>query len=130
MRKPRRHLLSFTKILLGRCKMETVLYADFARLEMRTGKIVAIKRHENADKLYIARIDVGDRTLQTVTSLVPYYSEEELLGKTVVVLCNLAKAKMRGETSECMLLCAETDDGSESVLLTPERAMPAGVRVV
>ena len=110
--------------------METVLYADFARLEMRTGKIVAIKRHENADKLYIARIDVGDRTLQTVTSLVLYYSDEELLGKTVVVLCNLAKAKMRGETSECMLLCAETDDGSESVLLTPERAMPAGVRVV
>ncbi|HHS9669389.1 tRNA-binding protein [Klebsiella michiganensis] len=110
--------------------METVLYDDFARLEMRTGKIVAVQRHANADKLYIARIDVGDRTLQTVTSLVPYYSEEELLGKTVVVLCNLAKAKMRGETSECMLLCAETDDGSESVLLTPERAMPAGVRVV
>lgn len=110
--------------------METVLYDDFARLEMRTGKIVAVQRHANADKLYIARIDVGDRTLQTVTSLVPYYSEEELLGKTVVVLCNLAKAKMRGETSECMLLCAETDDGSKSVLLTPERLMPAGVRVV
>ena len=110
--------------------METVLYDDFARLEMRTGKIVAVKRHENADKLYIARIDVGERTLQTVTSLVPYYREEELLGKTVVVLCNLAKAKMRGETSECMLLCAETDDGGESVLLTPERVMPAGVRVV
>ena len=51
--------------------METVLYDDFARLEMRTGKIVAVKRHENADKLYIARIDVGERTLQTVTSLVP-----------------------------------------------------------
>lgn len=51
-------------------------------------------------------------------------------GETVVVLCNLQKAKMRGETSECMLLCAETDDGSESVLLTPERMMPAGVRVV
>ena len=130
MRKPRRLLLSFTKFLPEGCKMETVLYDDFARLEMRTGKIVAVKRHENADKLYIARIDVGERTLQTVTSLVPYYREEELLGKTVVVLCNLAKAKMRGETSECMLLCAETDDGGESVLLTPERAMPAGVRVV
>ena len=69
-------------------------------------------------------------SLQTVTSPVPYYSEEDLLGKTVVVLCNPAKAKMRGETSECMLLCAETEDGSESVLLTPERVMPAGVRVV
>lgn len=103
--------------------MDTVAYADFAKLEMRVGKIVEVKRHDNADKLYIARIDVGDRTLQTVTSLVPYYSEEELLGKTVVVLCNLAKAKMRGETSECMLLCAETEDESESVLLTPERIM-------
>lgn len=106
--------------------METVAYADFARLEMRVGKIVEVKRHENADKLYIVQVDVGQKTLQTVTSLVPYYSEEELMGKTVVVLCNLQKAKMRGETSECMLLCAETDDGSESVLLTPERMMPAG----
>ncbi|HAT1609800.1 TPA: tRNA-binding protein [Raoultella planticola] len=110
--------------------MDTIAYDDFARLEMRTGKIVEVKRHDNADKLYIAKIDVGERTLQTVTSLVPYYSEQELLGKTVVVLCNLAKVKMRGETSECMLLCAETEEGSESVLLTPERLMPPGVRVV
>ena len=80
-------------------------------------------------KLCKGKFDL-EKTLQTVTSLVPYYSEEELMGKTVVVLCNLQKAKMRGETSECMLLCAETDDGSESVLLTPERMMPAGVRVV
>ena len=56
--------------------METVAYADFARLEMRVGKIVEVKRHENADKLYIVQVDVGQKTLQTVTSLVPYYSEE------------------------------------------------------
>ncbi|HCR9738747.1 TPA: tRNA-binding protein, partial [Citrobacter koseri] len=104
--------------------METVAFADFARLELRVGKIVQVKRHDNADKLYIVQVDVGERTLQTVTSLVPYYREDALMGKTVVVLCNLQKAKMRGETSECMLLCAETDDGSESVLLTPERVMP------
>lgn len=110
--------------------METVAFADFARLELRVGKIVQVKRHDNADKLYIVQVDVGERTLQTVTSLVPYYREDALMGKTVVVLCNLQKAKMRGETSECMLLCAETDDGSESVLLTPERVMPAGVQVV
>lgn len=110
--------------------METVSYGDFARLEMRTGKIIDVKRHGNADKLYIVQIDIGERQLQTVTSLVPYYTEEELLGKSVVVLCNLEKAKMRGEVSECMLLCAETEDGSESVLLTAERAMPSGVRIV
>lgn len=110
--------------------METIAYSDFAKLEIRTGKIIEVARHENADKLYIVQIDIGEKTLQTVTSLVPYYTEEELMGKQVVVLCNLAKAKVRGETSECMLLCAETDDESESVLLTPERAMPAGVRIV
>lgn len=38
--------------------METVAYADFARLEMRVGKIVEVKRHENADKLYIVQVDV------------------------------------------------------------------------
>lgn len=110
--------------------MESVAFTDFTRMEIRVGKITEVKRYENADKLYIVQVNVGERTLQTVTSLVPYYAQNELLGKTVVVLCNLQKAKMRGETSECMLLCAETDDGSESVLLTPERAMPAGVRIV
>ncbi|AGH80906.1 tRNA-binding protein [Psychromonas sp. CNPT3] len=110
--------------------METIAYTDFAKLEMCVGKITDVKRHENADKLYIVQIDVGDKHLQTVTSLVPYYTQEQLLGKQVVVLCNLAKMKMRGETSECMLLCAETEDGSESVLLTPERMMPVGVKIV
>ncbi|HIF9191120.1 TPA: tRNA-binding protein [Photobacterium damselae] len=110
--------------------METIAYSDFAKLDIRVGKIIEVKRHDNADKLYIVQIDVGEKTLQTVTSLVPYYTEEELMGKQVVVFCNLAKAKMRGETSECMLLCAETEDESESVLLTPERLMPAGVKIV
>lgn len=110
--------------------METIAYGDFAKLDIRVGKITDVKRHENADKLYIVQIDVGEQSLQTVTSLVPYYTEAELLGKQVVVLCNLAKAKMRGETSECMLLCAETEDESESVLLAPERLMVAGVKIV
>ncbi len=110
--------------------METISYGDFAKLEMRVGHIIEVARHSNADKLYIVQIAVGERTLQTVTSLVPHYTEEELIGKQVVVLCNLQKAKMRGEISECMLLCAETDDESESVLLTPERVMLSGIRIV
>lgn len=110
--------------------MDTISYSDFTKLEIRTGKITEVMRHTNADKLYIVQVDIGTRVLQTVTSLVPYYTEEELMDKQVVVLCNLQKAKMRGETSECMLLCAETEDESESVLLTPERAMPAGIKIV
>ncbi len=110
--------------------MDTIAYSDFAKLEMRVGKIIEVARHANADKLYIVQIDIGERTVQTVTSLVPYYTEEELMGKQVIVLCNLQKAKMRGETSEAMLLCAELDDESESVLLKPERDMPVGTRIV
>ena len=49
--------------------METVAYADFARLEMRVGKSVEVKRHQNADKLYIVQVDVGEKTLQTVTKM-------------------------------------------------------------
>ena len=81
------------------------LYLSFCKsnVRYRLQEIVKVARRENTDKLMV---------------------------KQVVVLCNPAKAKMRGEASECMLLCAETDDESESVLLTSERAMPAGVRIV
>ena len=76
---------------------------------MKVGKVLEVVRHPGADKLYIVQIDVGgERPLQTVTSLVPYYSEEELMGSEVVVLTNLKPTRMRGERSECMLLCAET----------------------
>ena len=50
--------------------MDTVAFADFARMEIRVGKIAQVKRHDNADKLYIVQVDVGERTLQTVTSLI------------------------------------------------------------
>lgn len=83
--------------------METVAYADFARLEMRVGKIVEVKRHENADKLYIVQVDVGEKTLQTVTSLVPYYSEEELMGKRwwSYAICKKRKCVVKRRNACC-----------------------------
>ena len=83
--------------------METVAYTDFARLEMRVGKIVEVKCHENADKLYIVQVDVGEKTLQTVTSLVPYYSEEELMGKTVwsYAICKKRKCVVKRRNACC-----------------------------
>lgn len=73
--------------------METIAYSDFAKLEIRTGKIIEVARHHNADKLYIVQIDIGEKTLQTVTSLVPYYTEEELMGKQVSCCVILPKPK-------------------------------------
>lgn len=105
---------------------ETIEFVEFKRVEMKVGKVLEVVRHPGADKLYIVQIDVGgERPLQTVTSLVPHYSEEELLGSEVVVL-----TRMRGERSECMLLCAETPDESQSVLLQPRVPMAPGTPIV
>ncbi|MBZ6073764.1 tRNA-binding protein [Aeromonas schubertii] len=110
---------------------ETIEFADFKRIEMKVGRVLEVVRHPGADKLYIVQIDVGgERPLQTVTSLVPYYSEDELAGSEVVVVTNLKPTRMRGERSECMLLCAETLDESQSVLLQPRASMPAGTPIV
>ena len=64
-----------------------------------------------------------------MTSLVDYYSAEELDGKTVVVLTNLKPAKMRGHLSECMLICAEDEAAGECVLLTPEKDIALGTQI-
>ena len=111
--------------------MEKIKYSDFAKLEMRVGKIIQVEKVPTADKLYKVQIDIGrENTVQTVTSLVDYYTQEELLGKIVIVLVNREPAKMRGELSQCMLLCAEAEDASKSILLTPEKEIELGTRIV
>lgn len=111
--------------------MEKIKYSDFAKLEMRVGKIVEVEKVATANKLYKVQIDIGrENTIQTVTSLVDYYTAEELMGKIVVVLVNLEPTKMRGEVSQCMLLCAETEDASKSILLTPEKEIALGTKIV
>jgi len=97
---------------------------------MRVGKVLEVERVVNADKLYKVQIDIGgENPIQTITSLVDYYSIEQLTGKTVITLVNLEPVKMRGETSDCMLLCAEKEDSSECVLLTPEKEIPVGTPI-
>lgn len=111
--------------------MVEVSFATFKQLDIRVGTITAVNRHPNADRLYIVQVDLGALgSKQTVTSLVPYYAQEDLLGRAVVVLTNLEPATMRGERSECMLLCAETEDESQSVLLTPSSSIENGTRIV
>ena len=108
-----------------------ISYSDFAKMDMRVGTITEAVKHPDANRLYIVQIDFGELgSKQTVTSLVPHYTEAELLGRVVVALVNLAPTAMRGEQSECMLLCAETEDESLSVLLTPSADVPNGTPIV
>ncbi|KAK5645755.1 hypothetical protein RI129_004219 [Pyrocoelia pectoralis] len=78
-----------------------------SRLDMRIGKIVEVAKHPDADGLYVEKIDVGEETPRTIVSgLVNYIPIEEMRDLSVLVLCNLKPAKLRGIESKGMLLCA------------------------
>lgn len=78
-------------------------------IRIQVGEIKEIEPHPSADRLYVEKIDCGERTPRTIVSgLVKYYTPDQLLGKRVLVITNLAPAELRGVTSEGMLLAAET----------------------
>lgn len=87
------------------------------RVELRAARIVEISRHPEADKLYIEKLDDGTEEGRTIVSgLVPHYVEDELLGRTIIVVANLKPAKLRGVKSEGMLLAASSEDGESEVV--------------
>ncbi|MCK7470883.1 MAG: hypothetical protein MZU95_08925 [Desulfomicrobium escambiense] len=105
----------------------------FAKLvDLRAAKIVKIERHPKADKLYIETLDDGSGAERIIVSgLVPFYKEEELLGKTIVLVNNLKPAKLRGTESRGMLLAASKDgpEGHEIVEVLEASWAEPGARV-
>merc|ERR1712226_125175 len=88
-----------------------------SQLDLRVGKIVEVKRHPDADSLYVATVDFGngeeERTV--VGGLVGRVALEDLQGLSAVFVCNLKPQKMRGIESQAMLLCAVSENGTEPV---------------
>ncbi|HOV14197.1 MAG TPA: methionine--tRNA ligase, partial [Spirochaetota bacterium] len=94
---------------------------DFSKILLKVGKIINIERHPKADKLYIEKIDLGNgETRQIVSGLVPFYKEEELLNKKIILVYNLKPANLRGTLSEGMLLAAENQDRTVVEVLSPD----------
>lgn len=97
---------------------------DVGRLDFRVGRILSVKKHPDADSLYVEEIDVGEGKARTVVSgLVKFIPAEGLQNRLVVLLCNLKPVKMRGITSEAMVMCASTPDKVE-ILLPPPESIP------
>ncbi len=84
---------------------------DFDKLDLVVGQILEAKKHPKADKLLVFKVNIGTEIRQIVSGIAKFYTPEELVGKKVVVVKNLAPIKLRGEESCGMLLCAsdETD---------------------
>ena len=86
----------------------TSVAATFAeKVTLRVSRIAEIEKHPNGDKLYILQLDTGSEEPTTiVSSIVPFYKEEELLGRNIVLVQNLKPANFRGVRSRGMLLAA------------------------
>ena len=94
-------------------------FEDFMKVEMKTGCILKVENHPNADKLYVVTIEDGPDSQRTVCAgLKSHYSVEELVGKSVVFVANLKPRKLRGILSEGMMLAAEDADGKVTLLTT------------
>jgi methionyl-tRNA synthetase len=99
--------------------------------DLRVARIVKIERHPKADKLYIETLEIAGEERIIVSGLVPFYKEEELLGKHIILVYNLKAAKLRGVESQGMLLAASDKDeaGNERVEVLDAGDTPTGVRV-
>ena len=98
-----------------------------ARLQLVVGKIVEITAHPDADSLYIEKIDIGEaEPRQIISGLRKFYTEEQMLGRLLVVVANLKPSKLKGTKSAGMVLCAASDDHSQVELVDPPAGSVAG----
>jgi methionine--tRNA ligase beta chain len=107
---------------------DPVSYDDFAKIELRIAKVLEARPHPNADKLLLLQVDVGDEQKQIVAGIRQHYTPEQLVGKRIVIVNNLAPAMLRGETSNGMLLAATSGD-KVIVLTADDPECEAGARV-
>jgi methionyl-tRNA synthetase len=102
---------------------------DFAKVELRVGVVKSAEKIAGADKLLKVMVDIGDEVRQVLAGIAPSYAPEELVGRKVVVVTNLAPRKMRGVESNGMLLAASAGPDGKAVLCTFAEDIPAGAKV-
>ena len=107
---------------------DIISYDDFAKLDIRIGTIMAVERVPDTARLLKCTIDFGDLGERTIVSGIAQWKQpEDLVGKQLPYVVNLAPKMLRGVESSGMLLALSDADGI--ALLCPERAVPSGTAV-
>lgn len=96
---------------------EEITIDDLDKVELRVGKIVSCEKHPKADRLLVSQVKLGPETRQIVSGIAKWYKPEEMVGKEVIVVCNLKPVKLRGVESQGMILAAG-DDGDDLLIPT------------
>ena len=100
---------------------------DFAKLDLRVGKVLSCEKHPDADKLLILTVDLGEgKPKQIVSGLAASYTPGQMIGKHVVVIANLAKATIRGEESNGMLLAGKENG---QIAVVEVNGLSAGTKI-
>ena len=114
------------RLRVGKPPFAKIELADAAagpadRLDVRVARIIDVKDHPNADKLYVLQVDLGDERRQIVAGIRENYAAAELLDRRIALLANLEPAKLRGVASNGMLLAGE-DEKDVGLVLVPDDA--------
>ena len=105
-------------------KKQEITIDDFAKVEMRVGTVVACEAVKKS-KLLHETISIGNAKISVLSGIAKHYTPEEMVGKRVIVVCNLPPREMKGLKSEGMIVCAEAPDGTLSII-SPEKDVPDG----
>ena len=97
---------------------DAIAFDDFSKMDLRMGTILSAQKVEKADKLLQLTVDTGIDHRTIVSGIAEHYAPEDIIGKTVLVLLNLAPRKIRGIESQGMILMAENEEGKLSFLST------------
>jgi methionyl-tRNA synthetase len=105
-----------------------IVFDDFAKIDLRIGTILTAEKVEKADKLLKLEVDLGFETRTIVSGIAMHFKPEDIVGKQVTVVCNLAPRKMRGIESNGMILMAE-DKAGKLYFVNPDNKIEAGSSV-
>ncbi len=105
-------------------------YEEFARVDLRVGRVVKAERVPNSKKLLKLIVDLGSEERQILAGLAKWYKPEDLEGKLVIVVANLKPKRMAGLVSQGMILAAPCDEKEgKPVILTVEEEVKPGSKV-
>lgn len=103
---------------------QTIAFADFAKIDVRIGKVLVSEKIPATDKLLKLVVDFGSEQRTIITAMAEFFEPEYFVGKEIPVLFNLEPRNIKGIESQGMILAAEHD--GKPCLLHPEKEIPAG----